>query len=86
MRIGSRFCDVEVCFLKALRIASWLARVSRTIIDFFSSNRMVHLESHSGTEPQANSMMRASTRPSSTRLALSELTLCLSSVTASIPP
>lgn len=86
MRTISHFCDVEICFLKALRIASWLARVSGTIIDFFSSNRMVHLESHSGTEPQASLMIRASTRPSSTRLALSELTLRLNSVTASIPP
>ena len=44
------------------------------------------IECPSGTGPQASSMMRASARPSSTRLALSELTLRLNSVTASIPP
>ena len=62
-------------FFKALRIASRLTGVSRTILDLSSSNRMVHLECPSGTEPQASSIMRASARPSSTRLALSELTL-----------
>lgn len=73
-------------FFKVLRIASRLTGVSRMILDFSSSSRMVHLECPSGTGPQASSMIRASARPSSTRLALSELTLRLNSVTASIPP
>ena len=77
---SSRFCEVEVCFFNALRIASRLTGVSRTIFDFSSSSRMIHLECPSGTGPQASSMIRASARPSSTRLALSELTLRLRSI------
>ena len=83
---SSRFCEVEVCFLKTLWITSRLTGVSRIILDFSSSNCIVHLEWPSGTGPQANSMIRASARPLSTRLALSELTLCLNSVMISIPP
>lgn len=68
-----------------LRITFRPTGVSRTIFDFSSSNRIIHLECLFGTEPQANSMTRTSTHPSSTRLALSELTLHLNSVTLSIP-
>ena len=83
---SSRFCEVEVCFFKALRIASLLTGVSRMTLDSFSSKRIVHLECPSGTGPQASSISRASVRPSTLRLALSELMLLLNSVTAPIPP
>lgn len=59
---------------------------TRMTFDSFSSRRIVHRECPSGTGPQASSISRASTRPSTLRLALSEFMLLLNSVTASTPP
>ena len=58
------FVRSKFVFFKALRIASRLTGVSRTIFAFSSRSRMVHLECPSGTGPQASSMIRASARPS----------------------
>ena len=79
--VGSKFV-----FFKALRIASLPTGVSRITLDSFSSRRIVHRECPSGTGPQASSISRASVRPSILRLALSEFTFLLNSVTASMPP
>ena len=70
----------------AFRIASLLTGISRITLDSSSSRRIVHREWPSGTGPQASSISRASTRPSTLRLALSEFILLLNSVTASRPP
>lgn len=83
---SSRFCEVEVCFFKALRIASLPTGVSKITFDSSSNKRIVHREYPSGTGPQASSMSRASVRPSTLRLALSELMFLLNSVTALMPP
>ena len=62
------------------------AGVSRMTLASSSSRRIVQREWPSGTGPQASSISRASTRPSTLRLALSEFMLLLNSVTASTPP
>lgn len=80
------FVRSKFVFFRTLRIASLLMGVSRMTLDSFSSKRIVHLECSSGTGPQASSISRASVRPSTLRLALSELRFLLNSVTASIPP
>lgn len=55
-------------------------------LDSFSTKRIVYLECPSGTGSQASSISRTSVRPSTLRLALSELMFFLNSLTASIPP
>ena len=73
-------------FFNAFRIASLLTGVSRMTLASSSSRRIVQREWPSGTGPQASSISRASTRPSTLRLALSEFMLLLNSVTALTPP
>ena len=80
------FVRSKFVFFNAFLIASLLTGVSRMTFDSFSSRRIVHRECPSGTGPQASSISRASTRPSTLRLALSEFMLLLNSVTASTPP
>ena len=95
MNSGSFFCwdapvvvfvRLKFVFFRALRIASLPTGVSKITLDSFSSRQIVQRECPSGTAPQASSISRASVRPSSLRLALSEFMFLLISVTASMPP
>lgn len=80
------FVRSKFVFFNAFRIASLLTGVSRMTLASSSSRRIVQREWPSGTGPQASSISRASTRPSTLRLALSEFMLLLNSVTALTPP
>lgn len=70
-------CDEVKSVFRALLIASRLTGVFKTILEFSSSKRIVHLECPFETRPQASSMIRAFTRLSRTHLSLSELMLRL---------
>ena len=80
------FVRSKFVFFNAFRIASLLTGVSRMTLASSSSRRIVQRKWPSGTGPQASSISRASTRPSTLRLALSEFMLLLNSVTALTPP
>ena len=80
------FVRSKFVFLRHRRIVSLPTGVSRITLDFSSSRRIAHRECPSGTGPQASSISRALARPSTLRLALSELMLLFHSITASMPP
>ena len=73
-------------FFNALPIAFFPTGVSSATLASSSSRRSVQRECPSGAGLQAISIRRASARPSSLRLALSEFTLLLMETTGSIPP
>ena len=72
-------------YFRVLRIASLLIGSSSTTFNSSSSNRIVHLLCPSGTDSQAICTIFASVRPSTLRLALSELTLRLSLASRPFP-
>lgn len=73
-------------FFNALPMAFFPTGVSSATLASSSSRRNVQRECPSGAGLQAISIRRASARPSSFRLALSEFTFLLMETTESIPP
>ena len=80
------FCEVEVCFFKARPIAVRLTGSSRTTRHSSSKRRRVQRARPSGAGPQAICIMRASVRPSTFVLEVSEFGFRLIERTSSKPP
>lgn len=81
----SRFCDFEVCSLKALQIVSLLIMVYMMILASYYSKRIVNLEYTPWTKLQVSLISHASAHPSTLRIALSEFMFLLNSVISPMP-